>query len=139
MDSEQLRLLIQTHGLAAFEAAILARSRPAIYLHLGTAGAGKLGQSRLGGTPDLPPSIAWPQNPRLNKYRCFLLQINLAELPTFAGSPLPQRGLLSTAQPAAPSEPPHWTERPDTAPGERHPAGPRDRTRHAGERRVVRL
>lgn len=43
--------------------------------------------------PDLPASIAWPQDDQ-HKYLCFLLQINFAELPTFPENLFPKRGML---------------------------------------------
>ncbi|MBC8162153.1 MAG: DUF1963 domain-containing protein [Roseiflexaceae bacterium] len=69
--------------------------RPAVFLRLGQSGQGEIGQSRIGGTPDLPASLAWPQyTTALKGYYAFLLQINLAELPQFAANPLPTQGML---------------------------------------------
>ncbi len=51
-----------------------------------------IGGTRIGGTPDLPPNIAWQRNG--DKYLVFVAQINLSELP-FGFSPLlPSNGRL---------------------------------------------
>ena len=49
------------------------------------------GDSKLGGLPDLPPGLAWPQ--WKNGFLTFVAQVNLAELP--ANDLLPNIGLLS--------------------------------------------
>lgn len=94
MDLGELEGLIRRHELEAGRDAIVAAVRPAIYLRLGEPGQGEPGQSRIGGIPDLPDSLPWPRDPSLGRLRCFLLQINLAELPAFEGNPLPARGML---------------------------------------------
>lgn len=94
MEIGQLTTLIEEHGLLEHQADILASVRPAIALGLGQAEPGQIGQSRIGGMPDLPASIAWPQDVRLHKYLCFLLQIDLAELPVFPENPFPRQGML---------------------------------------------
>jgi hypothetical protein len=96
---ETLLQEIRAHGLGAFEAEILSTMRPAIYLEVGASGLSEvgpaLGQSRIGGQPDLPLSWHWPKAIEYpDKYLCFILQINLAELPTFPGSPFPAGGML---------------------------------------------
>jgi uncharacterized protein YwqG len=66
-----------------------------------------LGASRLGGTPDLPPEIAWPRNPEDDLLLDFIGQINLAQLPE-AGQTLPSTGLISMySQQDSASENPH--------------------------------
>lgn len=94
MNLEPLIALIQVQGLSTHQAELLACARPAIALHLGQAQPGQVGQSRIGGVPDLPTSIAWPQDDRGHEFLCFLLQINLAELPVFAENPFPSQGML---------------------------------------------
>lgn len=94
MDLRHLRQLIDEHGLSDYQAAILATVRPAIFWQLGPTEQGQLGQSRIGGIPDLPASLPWPKDASLDRYRSFLLQINFAELPSFDGNPLPERGML---------------------------------------------
>jgi hypothetical protein len=86
--------LIQVYNLSAYQADLLASARPAIALNLDQVQSGKLGQSRIGGVPDLPASISWLQADRSPLYLCFLLQINLAELPTFTENPFPKQGML---------------------------------------------
>lgn len=51
-----------------------------------------LGAPRLGGAPDLPPSVAWPQVD--GKRLPFFAQLDCAALPRWAESPLPQDGWL---------------------------------------------
>ncbi|ODH02971.1 hypothetical protein A4S05_21810 [Nostoc sp. KVJ20] len=94
MDLEDLTTLIHEHGLSEYQDEILASVRPAILLKLGQAEPGHKGQSRIGGVPDLPLSIPWPKNSFLDRYLCFILQINFAELPTFPDNPLTKRGML---------------------------------------------
>lgn len=93
MDQEKLRSLIKEHKLSDFQSEIIANARPAVYISLDEAEQGEIGRSRIGGTPDLPPSIPWPNEPNWG-YRCFLLQINFAELPKFESSPFPDTGML---------------------------------------------
>ncbi|MEH1918268.1 YwqG family protein [Nostoc sp.] len=94
MDLEQFTTLIHEHGLSEYQDDILASVRPAILLKLEQAEPGHKGQSRIGGVPDLPLSIPWPKNSLLDRYLCFILQINFAELPTFPDNPLTKRGML---------------------------------------------
>lgn len=51
-----------------------------------------LGASRFGGLPDLPPDFAWPAAD--GRKLQFLAQLDLADLPRWAGSPLPADGWL---------------------------------------------
>jgi hypothetical protein len=90
----QLTALIHQFGLSDHRDDILATVRPGILLKLGQTGSRHYGHSRIGGVPDLPPSISWPKDVRLDRYFCFLLQINLAQLPTFPENPLPKRGMF---------------------------------------------
>ncbi|WP_320073224.1 YwqG family protein [Nostoc sp. MG11] len=94
MDLEQFTTLIHEHGLSEYQDDILASVRPAILLKLGQAEPGHKGQSRIGGVPDLPLSIPWPQNTPSGRYLCFILQINFADLPTFSENPLTKGGML---------------------------------------------
>ena len=94
MNFEQLTMLIHEHGLSEHQDDILTSVRPAIFMKLGQAELGQKGQSRIGGVPDLPKSIPWPKDALLNRYLCFLLQINLAQLPTFSENPFPKQGIL---------------------------------------------
>jgi hypothetical protein len=63
----------------------------------------RIGASRIGGVPDLPPGWEWPiladgfvvsDNERRPGYAGFLLQIALADIPAFPGNPLPRAGFL---------------------------------------------
>lgn len=87
-----LQGLIRHHGLTEIEGAILAAVRSAVLLYLGEPDPGT-GESRIGGLPDLPASLDWPIS-REGEALTFLLQLNLRDVPHFAGNPLPQRGML---------------------------------------------
>lgn len=52
-----------------------------------------LGQSRFGGLPDLPRSIAWPRT-KAGKKLHFVGQIDLSTVPAVPGRPLPRSGWL---------------------------------------------
>ena len=93
MNLEPLKKLIHEHGLSKYQDNILATARPAIFLNLEQSEI-QNGQSKIGGVPDLPLSIPWPKDPSYNKYLCFILQINLAELPAFPENPFPKKGML---------------------------------------------
>ncbi len=54
----------------------------------------EVGQSRYGGLPDIPEDGEWPCSERGDAL-VFLQQINLATIPSYAGSLLPPDGLLS--------------------------------------------
>lgn len=94
MDLKSLITLIQEYGLSAYQTDLLENVRPAIALHLEPLQERQPGQSRIGGLPDLPDSVSWPQDRYSGDYLDFLLQINLAELPIFPDNPLPQQGML---------------------------------------------
>lgn len=94
MNLEPLITLIKEHGLENYQQAILATVKPAIAIHLAAAGQGNLGQSRIGGYPDLPASLSWPVNMKFHRPLCFILQLNFAELPQFPNHPLPNKGML---------------------------------------------
>lgn len=71
--------------------------RPTIWISLGAPETGTVGQSRLGATPDLPPSLAWPSRSMPGggiRHLDYLLQINLAELPEEAAGQLPDSGMV---------------------------------------------
>ncbi|WP_216327190.1 DUF1963 domain-containing protein [Deinococcus aestuarii] len=87
-----LQGLIRHHGLTEIEDAILAAVRSAVVLYLGEPHPGT-GEGRIGGLPDLPASLDWPLNGK-DEALTFLLQLNLRDVPHFAGNPLPQRGML---------------------------------------------
>ena len=79
--------------LEPYREAIEAKLRPTIWIHVEEPSRGAIGQSRISGTPDLPASVPWAEhngNPL-----DYLLQINLAELPSEAGTPaLPRSGMI---------------------------------------------
>jgi hypothetical protein len=93
LDTKQLQVLIDSHGLSAQQKLLIDAVRPAITIQLAETGPGLAGQSRIGGLPDLPASLEWPRA-AADTLMSFILQINLAELPTFAENSLPQCGML---------------------------------------------
>jgi uncharacterized protein YwqG len=54
--------------------------------------AAPIGSTKLGGFPDLPDHVEWPQFN--GRYLPFIAQVNLAELPVLEGGPLPTTGRL---------------------------------------------
>lgn len=87
-----LRRNLDAHGLGAFADRILARECPAIAILLGEEDPESAGASRIGGIPDLPASIRWPETSK-REAMDFALQIDLADLPDIGG-PLPPAGML---------------------------------------------
>jgi hypothetical protein len=96
MNLEPLISLLKEVGLEEHQQAILTTVKPAIAISLAEKGQGNTGQSRIGGYPDLPASLAWPLHPHPDHRRplCFILQLNFAELPEFLENPLPKKGML---------------------------------------------
>ena len=82
------------YNLSQHQSQILSTVEPAIYIGLEQAGKGDVGHSRIGGTPDLPPSMGWPRSQYRGDYLCFILQINLSQLPPLTDGPLPSQGML---------------------------------------------
>jgi uncharacterized protein YwqG len=91
---QALREKIVKAELSACEAALLATAQIAVDMELSEPGRQTVGESRIGGVPDVPTDWQWPGNAEGEKF-AFLLQINLADVPPFEGNPLPSRGLLS--------------------------------------------
>jgi uncharacterized protein YwqG len=96
MTPESFRTDLASAGLGRHVETIAALAKPCIQLEtvLGDDTAGRVGASRLGGEPDLPPGEPWPE--WQGTPMSFLVQIDLA---TVAGLPgadvLPSAGLLS--------------------------------------------
>jgi hypothetical protein len=93
-DLEELEELIDEHGLSEHRDVILATAMPAVFIYLDERRAGRIGESRIGGIPDLPESLPWPHDPTGARKLCFLMQISLYELPVFDETPFPRRGML---------------------------------------------
>jgi uncharacterized protein YwqG len=96
MTPESFRTDLASAGLSPYVETIAALAKPCIQLENvpGDDTAGRVGATRLGGEPDLPPGEPWPE--WQGKPMSFLVQIDLA---TVAGLPgadvLPPDGLLS--------------------------------------------
>jgi hypothetical protein len=90
---------IGNHGLERFTEKIFALARENVEIYASAEIRNlEIGQSRVGGGPDLPSMSAWPTLPLTNGgtgYLIFFLQLNLAELPPVIGSFVPDHGLLS--------------------------------------------
>ena len=79
-------------GLAERWPRLRALARPCHAVELGPdADLDRLGASRLGGLPDLPAGMAWPE--RDGGLLTFIGQINLGEVPRLP-TPLPENGIL---------------------------------------------
>lgn len=97
------RALLENEGLGSLVEELAERVRPALRLATcPTQGALAVGQSRIGGLPDLPPDLAWPVHD--GKPMMFLAQLDLAAVRgSLPRSPLPASGHLwffySCAQP----------------------------------------
>ncbi len=89
--------LLSSHGLSRRRDEIEAFSRPALLLKTGKANESKiaLGQTKIGGQPDLPVDAEWPQFSD-GRPLAFLGQINLGAVASVSKLPgLPGSGLLS--------------------------------------------
>lgn len=89
--------LLTTHGLSRRREEIEGLARRALLLKTARANESKLavGQTKIGGQPDLPEGIDWPRYSD-GKPLAFLGQINLAEAAAIRALPgLPRTGLLS--------------------------------------------
>lgn len=89
------RSLLASHGLARYAPAIAELVRPAVQLTTRKvpAAALALGQSRIGGEPDLPSRFHWPTYH--GKHLAFVAQINLDDVAqVMPDSPLPKQGQL---------------------------------------------
>jgi uncharacterized protein YwqG/predicted DNA-binding protein (MmcQ/YjbR family) len=95
--SELFSELLSSRGLSRRREEIEGASRPAMLLKTVKAIESKMsvGQSKIGGRPDLPDGIEWPLF-RDGKPLAFLAQINLGEVASVSRLPgLPESGLLS--------------------------------------------
>lgn len=78
-------------GLSRIAPSVLKLLRPSIRLVIGQHSEQPV--TRLGGNPNLPSEIAWPSR-RSGDPHSFLVQVDLAELPTCEAFPLPSAGSL---------------------------------------------
>ena len=79
---------------AALPAALADLARPAALLRPEAGLPQRVGESRFGGHPDLPPHLDWPWIPRYDIPMPFLAQINLADVRGMSGLDLPRSGHL---------------------------------------------
>jgi uncharacterized protein YwqG len=95
--AELISELLSSHGLSRRRGEIEGLSRPAMLLQTGKSVESKMavGQTKIGGQPDLPESVEWPQFAD-GRPLAFLAQINLGEVAAVGKLPgLPESGLLS--------------------------------------------
>src|SRR5262245_43438750 len=89
------RAALEAEGLAQYAPALRELVRPAVSLRTRSVRAADLaiGQSRVGGVPDLPARFAWPSYQ--GKHLAFVAQIDLREVArAMPDGPLPQEGQL---------------------------------------------
>jgi hypothetical protein len=93
---EKLIALIEEAGLSDHAEQLLTRAQPAIHLKLQRVeneGEIEIGQSKSGGSPDLPTGIEWPY--WQDKPLIFMMQIRLSQVAPFdSQNLLPYRGML---------------------------------------------
>ncbi len=83
---------LKRHGLEGHAASLARLTLPAYRLET-SEDVGPPGTTRLGGLPDLPAGVEWPQDDGL--LYTFVAQVDLAALRPLPGVPLPREGLLS--------------------------------------------
>lgn len=89
------RPLVEVTGLSRYAPALSKVARPAVQLITRRLPVGELaiGQSRIGGVPDLPERFRWPSFH--GKHLAFIAQINLADVArSIPDGPLPKKGQL---------------------------------------------
>jgi uncharacterized protein YwqG len=89
------RSLVEARGLSRYAPALAKLVRPAVQLTTRTVAVGALavGQSRIGGVPDLPARFKWPTYQ--GKHLAFIAQINLGDVArVMPDGPLPKQGQL---------------------------------------------
>lgn len=102
----RLDSLIAKHNLSECRDEIIEAASECALLEMGGADDyARVGNSRYGGVPDLPQSWEWPLSNNDGERLIFLMQINLAEVPSFAGKQLPDTGLLYLFTDSAEEEP----------------------------------
>lgn len=99
-DREELRRLIRNHGFAALEDTLLAQAQPSVRVQttrINDEGLIPVGQSKVGGRPDLPPDVAWPTAQRVPHLSLpFIAQFRLEDVREHDEEQvLPPSGLLS--------------------------------------------
>ena len=95
-EDSDFREALELAGLAAWSDQIAALDRESIRLQSGEISDEEVlatGNSRLGGDPDLPPTLVWPE--WRGKPLSFIAQIALSEMPRLSDQHLPADGLLS--------------------------------------------
>jgi uncharacterized protein YwqG/predicted DNA-binding protein (MmcQ/YjbR family) len=92
---EALDTMVETHNLVHYREVIRNLVRPSIVMATSASSAKSLGlgQSKVGGVPDLPADWEWPLFD--GKPLAFLAQVNLSEIPAgLPVEPLPKSGIL---------------------------------------------
>lgn len=89
--TQEIRKLMERAELSRIAPSVLKFLRPSIRLQIGEQSTQPV--TRLGGIPNMPADIAWPTR-RSGDPHSFLAQIDLKQLWTFEGLPLPSSGSL---------------------------------------------
>jgi hypothetical protein len=81
----KLRQVISEFELEPLEPWLLKHATECVLLHVSDRDPYRnMGNSRIGGMPDLPPSLPWPAGPNGARFS-FIMQINLAEISAIQG------------------------------------------------------
>jgi uncharacterized protein YwqG len=89
-----LRQLIAQFRVEKLEPWILRHVAECILLHVESrTEVGRIGNSRIGGPPDLPRAFEWPRRPD-GKFLNFVMQVDLTQLPVSQCKELPELGRL---------------------------------------------
>ncbi|MHA7966847.1 DUF1963 domain-containing protein [Paenibacillus sp. CAU 1782] len=94
---EEIRRLLANHRISEGDEAVellYEHAEVAMKLHLdGEEDYRAIGNSRIAGRPDLPPSIQWPCTED-GEYYTFLAQVNVQEMPFAIGDEWPNQGIF---------------------------------------------
>lgn len=94
-DKSRLETIIKEHFKDPFNKLLLDEIKHSIRLRTTSKKVTKLGQSKLGGAPDLPNKIKWPKIKGEDRHYSFIGQINLNEIQQYdIENQLPNKGLL---------------------------------------------
>ncbi|GCE14470.1 YwqG family protein [Tengunoibacter tsumagoiensis] len=92
MDKAGLITALTNNGLTQLEQYSQQISRSSLRISTASTSSLKIGSSRLGGQPDLPPGTDWPQ--WQGRPQSFIAQLQLSDLPHIADTFLPSTGML---------------------------------------------
>jgi hypothetical protein len=79
MERDRVAELAAEHGFADIGASLAELALPSIRMHA-VGGTASLGATRLGGLPDLPPTVAWPADVASGMPMAFVAQVSLVDI-----------------------------------------------------------